>query len=78
MLFKKVSEMEEGIHCLRDSDVHVYKSAYKIFPINHDFEKIKQTLYIRMYRFMASIMLTDKIVKIKVRRVLIHSSKGIA
>lgn len=41
MLFKKVSEMEKGIHCLRDSDVQVYISAYEIFPINHDFEKNK-------------------------------------
>jgi len=41
MLFNKVSEMEKGIHCLRDSDVQLYKSAYEIFPINHNFEKNK-------------------------------------
>jgi len=58
--------MEKGIHCLRDSDVQPYKSTNEIFPINHNFEKNK-TLEIRMYKFMASIMLTDKMVKIKVR-----------
>jgi len=41
MLFNKVSEMEEGIHCLRDSDVQPYKSIYEIFPINDNFEKNK-------------------------------------
>ena len=35
MLFNK----EKGIHCLRDSDVQLYKSVYVIFPIQHNFEK---------------------------------------
>jgi hypothetical protein len=41
ILFNKVSETEKGLHCLRDSDVQLYKSAYEIFPINHNFEKNK-------------------------------------
>ena len=41
MLFNKVSEMEKGIHCLRDSDVQLYKSVYEVFPINHNFDKNK-------------------------------------
>jgi len=41
MLFNKILEIEKGIHCLRDSDVQLYKSAYEMFPINHNFEKNK-------------------------------------
>jgi len=78
MLFKKVSEKEKGIHCLRDSNVELYKSAYEIFPINHNFEKNKTNTLCQDVRFMASIMLTDKMFKIEVRRVVIPSPKDIA
>jgi hypothetical protein len=42
MLFKRVSEMEKGIHW-SDSDVQLYKSAYEMFPIHQNFEKNTKT-----------------------------------